>query len=440
MKFKKPASAEKLKNLMSRQKVQSLFTFALGGLLLFQMVQFYQFRERLKFIDALYDRDSEVMSDLSQGKDYLSSFGSDLNEIREFLLLPTKDYDFSGLDDVQLSSEDAEEDLNTQLFDFVSSLGEYEQNKALYESNLSAVKASLADPVWATAGLTLSSIEGQALDDRMEFSFTDSSLEGVAVLKIDLGYDGLFSAPLYYREVSLTDRSSWTAVFEDLKEFLQDDLADLRMEVQAVNTARASLKTLLATPELEQVLSDKAMALSPEQEDDETFFYQLRNSQLAALGQFTVFKNDGRMEFSIEEPMDESFDTMTLDGQLSQSLLDALSNQVDARTDLQKSLDEKKRELASIMNDRAFVATLDKLGLHFGPSTETDTQVQYPLLNDAGETLRVIFIDKVTVEVKVMLPDGKEAQSLSMATEELNTSSKKKAWICLIPSPATLLL
>lgn len=424
---------------MTRQRLQSSFTFALGALLLFQMVQFYQFRERLKFIDDLYDRDSEVMSDLNTGKDYLSSFGSDLNEIRQFLLLPTKDYDFSSLEDVDLASEDTETDLNTQLFDFVSSLGKYEQNQALYESNLAALKTGLTDPLWAASGLTLVSAEGSALDDRMEYSFTDASVGGTAVLKIDLGYDGLFSAPLYYREVELTDRSSWDSVFADLKQFVDEDLGELRTAVSTVNAARTSLQTLLDTPEVQDVLKNKAMALSGEQENEESFFYQLRNSQLVALGEFAVYKKDGRMEFTVEEPMDESFDGLTLDGTASGTLLDALNNQVDARTDAQKKLDEKKRELASIMNDRAFVATLDKLGLHFGPSTETDTQVQYPLLNAAGETLRVIFIDKATVEVKVMLPSGQEVQTLSMATEELNSSSKKKAWICLILSPATLL-
>ncbi len=430
-------TTDKLKKLVNRQRLQNVFTFALGGLLLFQMVQFYQFRERLAFIDDLYDRNTTVLTDLNKGKEYLSSFGGDLNEIRQFLLLPTKEYDFSDMDSVDLASDDTV-DLNTQLFDFVSSLGKYEQNEALYEANLVAVKASLTDPVWAASGLTLVSEDGQALDDRMEFSFMDASLGGATILKVDLGYDGLFGVPLYYREVELTDRSEWAPVFEDVQEFLKEDLADLRLSVTAVNTARESLKTLLASTEVQKVLKDKEMALSGEQENDETYFYQIRNSQLAALGAFTVFKKDGRMEFSVDAPADEDFDVLILDGTASVDLLAALQSEVDARTDSQKKLQEKKAEMEGIMADRAFVVTLDKLGLHFGPVTETATQVQYPLLDLAGTTLRIIFIDKAAMEVKVMLPDGQEVQTLSMATEELSTSSKKKAWICLIPSRVTL--
>lgn len=433
MKFKKSASAEKLKKLVSRQRVQTVFTFALGAVLLFQMVQFYQFRQRLAFIDDLYDRNTNVLTDLNKGKEYLSSFGADLNQIRQFLLLPTKSYDFSDM--VDLASDSSGPDLNTELFDFVGSLGKYEQNEALYAANLIAVKAGLTDPAWAAAGLSLVSAEGQALDDRMEFSFTDASLGEATVLKVDLGYDGLFTVPLYYREVDLADRSSWSSVFADVQSFLKNDLAELRTSVQTVNTARASLKTLLASTELAQVLKDKDMALSGEQENEETFFYQLRNSQLVALGEFSVSKQDGGMKFSIDASVDEGFDSLLLDGTASADLLAALRDKVDARTDTQKKLDEKKAEMEGIMADTAFTATLDKLGLHFGPITETGTQVQYPLLDAAGATLRILFIDKSTMEVKVMLPDGQQVQSLSMATEDLNTSGKKKAWICLIPYP-----
>lgn len=438
MKFKKSASAEKLKKLVSRQRVQTVFTFALGAVLLFQMVQFYQFRERLRFIDDLYDRNANVLTDLNKGKEYLSSFGDDLNQIRQFLLLPTKSYDFSDMDTVDLASDNSGPDLNTELFDFVGSLGKYEQNEALYAANLTAVKAGVTDPVWTASGLSLVSADGRALDDRMEFSFTDASLGGATVLKVDLGYDGLFSVPLYYREVNLADRSSWSSVFADAQSFLTNDLAALRTSVQMVNAARESLKTLLASTELEQVLKDKAMALSGEQESEETFFYQLRNSQLVALGEFSVSKKDGGMKFSVDASVDDSFDPLTLDGTASADLLAALRDKVDARTDTQKKLDEKKTEMEGIMADPAFTATLDKLGLHFGSITETDTQVQYPLLDATGATLRILFIDKSTTEVKVMLPDGQQVQSLSMATEDLSTSGKKKAWICLIPYPVTL--
>jgi hypothetical protein len=427
MKFKKSASTEKLKKLVSRQRLQTLFTFALGALLLFQMVQFYQFRQRLAFIDDLYDRNANVLTDLNKGKEYLSNFGADLNQIRQFLLLPTKSYDFSDMDTVDLASDESGADLNTELFDFVGSLGKYEQNEALYAANLTAVKTGITDPAWAASGLTLVSADGQASEDRMEFSFTDASLGGATVLKVDLSYDGLFSVPLYYREVNLTDRSSWSSVFADVQSFLTNDLAALRTSVHTANSA-----------ELDQVLKDKEMALSGEQEDEETFFYQLRNSQLAALGAFSISKQDGGMEFSLDTAVDGSFDPLTLNGTASADLLAALRDKVDARTDTQKKLDEKKAEMEGIMADRAFVATLDKLGLHFGPITETDAQVQYPLLDAAGATLRILFIDKSTMEVKVMLPDGQEVQSLSMATEDLNTSGKKKAWICLIPYPVTL--
>lgn len=433
---KSSVAAAKLKKLVNRQRVQTVFSFALGGLLVFQMVQFYQFRERLAFIDDLYDRNANVLTDLNKSKDYLSSFGSDLNEIRHFLLLPVKSYDFSSMDEVDLASDEAM-DLNTQLFDFVDSLGKYQENEERYTANLTAVKAALNDPVWSQSGLRLVSSDGQVLDDRVEFVFMDDSVSATA-LKVDLGYDGLFTVPLYYRELELTDRSSWPSVLAEVQEFLKNDLAAQREQVKTVHAARESMKSLLASEAVGQVLKDKQMALSGEQENEETFFYQLRNSQLAALGTFSVSKQNGAMEFSVEAPVGEAIADLSLDGSVSEDLLAELRDQVDARTDMQKKVASAREELEVTMADKAFLATLDKLGMHVGDVTETDTQIQYPLLGADETPLRILFIDKATAEVKVSLPDGQEVKSLSMATEELSSSSKKKAWICLSLSPVTL--
>lgn len=435
----KKFSTEKLKKLMNRQRLQSGFTFVLAALLLFQVVQFYQFRERIQFIDGLVERNEMVLSDVDKGKEYLSSFGADLNEIRQFLLLPTKEYDFNDLMGVTLASDEEGQDLNTEMFDFVSSLGTYEKNQALYAANLAALQADLGSSVWTDAGLTLETATGKESEEHIEFVFTDATLNGQALLKIDLGYDGLFSVPLFYNKVELSTADSWPEVFATIQDYLKKELPDLRVLAQTVNGQREVLKGILASEAVQGVLQAKGMALSGEQENEEQYFYQLRNSQLSALGEFTVLKKDGSLHFSVEEPVQEGFDGVTLDGTASDALLEALNTQVDARTDAQKQLDDKKADLAAVMNDKAFQATLDKLGLHFGAETENEQRVEYPLLNAAGETLRVIFIDKSSLDVKVSLPDGQNAQTLSLATEELLAASKKKLWICLIPCPATLI-
>jgi len=69
---------------------------------------------------------------------------------------------------------------------------------------------------------------------------------------------------------------------------------------------------------------------------------------------------------------------------------------------------------------------LSEMELQMGVKSETDTRISYPLLRADGQTLRIIFIDKTTGEVKVEMPDGNESQTLSMAIEAIDLTGKKK--------------
>lgn len=81
------------------------------------------------------------------------------------------------------------------------------------------------------------------------------------------------------------------------------------------------------------------------------------------------------------------------------------------------------------MLDRGFASTLENAGLSIGEVTEDEWRVSYPVLNEAGELLRTIYLDKTDGQVKVEKP-GEGSQLLSMAIDGLDISGKKKLWTC----------
>jgi hypothetical protein len=158
--YAKDKKKKPVQKLVTRQRVQAALMLALGLLLLNQTIQFYRFKDDLAFIDGLANQNTDVLQDISKSKEYLSSFGDDLNSIRQYLLLPTKDYSFGDLgDEVQLSEEDQEEDITTQLFT-VEKLGTYEQNQERYDANLAAFQTELGDVYWSGKGLTTETMQG----------------------------------------------------------------------------------------------------------------------------------------------------------------------------------------------------------------------------------------------------------------------------------------
>ena len=399
-----------------------MLILALALLLLFQIGQVLELQEKVEKMDVLEETSTNVLQEWSQGKDFLTNFGGDLNEIRQFLLLPTKDYDFGEMAEVDLVEE--EEDLNTLLFTYVEKLGEYEENQARYDGNLAVFQAALAEGFWAENGLSVN-IAGNFGDESVDFSFVDAS--GLELFKVSLGYDGLFEVDTYDGKLDLLDKKSAETVVADLKTFAQGDLIALEERIVSINANRTFLGGILTSAMVQDALIQESLTVGTELESSNRYYYQILNSDHAPVAELAVFKEDGRMTLKLEIPVIDAQDFFDLNEADAESVLvSAILDGVDSRSDKQIRVEENRAEIENIFDDTAFKAVLGELGLAFGIVTETDARISWPLINAEGETLRVIFIDKATGEVNVEHPDGQDAQTLSMAVKAFEWMGKKK--------------
>ncbi len=418
----KEKKKKSLQKVLTRQRVQAGLMFVLGLLLLNQTIQFYRYKDELAFIDSLEERNSEVIQEVSQSKEYLSSFGEDLNSIREFLLLPTKDYDFGEGDEVILSEEDTEEDLTTQLFTFVEKLGTYEKNQDRYESNLSTFQAALSDGFWASKGLSVDS--GQQTSEAMVFSFKDSTLNNVEVFAVELGYDGIFSVDSLDDSWKFDDKETATSVVEELQTLVDSDLEELRAQVKTVEAARASAAAWVASQTVKDALTAKALTVSTELSAPGEYRYEIKNSDSEAVAELSVSQTDGKTTLTIAKVLADYPENNVLTDEAA--LLDAIQNGMENRSERSILVDQREKEMESVFADRAFKAVLGELDLQMGIKNETESRISYPIMRVDGQVLRVIYIDKASGEVKVEMPDGTENQSLSMAIEAIDLTGKKK--------------
>lgn len=353
----------------------------------------------------------------------------------------------SSLNDIFGSDEEVKNDeLSTMLFDFVNNLGTYEANKVRYETNLVALQAGMQENFWtASTGLFLrdsvgtDSFKGTYTDEGLEYVFSniyDSFSPAHPVLILTLAYDGTLSIEAYGTDVKLTDQLSVDSTLVDLKNYFTNDLATLRTRIQTVDMAREAFKVFELSADFQMIVTQKGLKMLPETEQIGSYLYVFQNAEAGPVAECRILKEDASFVCATFLP-EADVNGVAVDVMKTQTL--ELFTNVDARTVLQKKVDEQKALILGVFEDPAFKAALGNANLSLGMATETDASLQYPVLNSAGDTLRILILDKATGEVKVSLPNGQEAQSLSMAIQLLDYSSKKKLWICPVSSRTMLI-
>lgn len=410
------SKSKKKKNNKKREGVpwfKLTTVFVLGIILVFLLVQMYQFvriRSELAFIDSLETNTATVLEEMSTAKNYLTSFGSDLNQIREYLLLPTKEYDFSDLGQGEYLSEDDEEDLNTLVFTFVDRLGDFEEKQVQYEENLVGITEFFVDPMWAEATLF---VEG--------FKVYDDQLEGMEVLDLYLDLDSSFTINSYNGEFELVDDEDLDEVKEKLTAFVEG-IEEFRNLVRTVNESRNFVSnTVIANSDFQEFIVENKIGISEELElVGEYYYYSFYNDDGVEVTQIWINKDDASIQMYGDE--NEVYTYEISEEGFAEIFSDI--KELDFRTSLAKTVDEKQAELEALFDDNAFMATLEDKGFTVTDPEDTDDRFSFSILDSEGNLLRTVYLDKSTGEVLVETPE-ESTEKLSAAIDSLDLSSKK---------------
>lgn len=415
----------RIKAIMMRKGVNIGLMVLLGILILNQTIQFYKYKDELALLDSFYDKNSDLIQSLSKSQGLLSSFGQDLNDVRKFLLLPTKEYDLVDFEEDVLLAEETEENLTVQLFSYVEKLGIYEKNQELYDANLAMFKTALEDVYWAEHGLALDK-NGQGTDEALIFAFRDSNLENTVLFTVELAYDGRFKLTALNENWTFEDTSSGEQILKELKAYVDNGLDDLRNRYISLQALRLEAGALLVNPEIQEQFVVLGLAASTELNSQDKYYYEIKTSDSRTLARLVINKQELEMSLKLIEANADYEDEIILNENAISLLVNALQNGIDTRTALEKLVDEQEKEMESVFADRAFKAVLQELELQMGIKSETETRISYPLLRADGQILRIIYIDKSNGQINVELPDGGEVQTLSMAILAIDMTGKKK--------------
>jgi hypothetical protein len=408
-KEKLPANKEGLKKI-------GLIVLAL--LLLIHSIQLFYFSSVIGRVDGL---NQKVVDQVEGMRENTITFAQDLNEIRQFLLLPTKDY--SGLlkdENDAGETEDAQDDASVKpqslVYTFLTHTLEAEQakqNATLAGARIQELsKNADFQQKLAEIGLSIGSIENT--DDTATLKITDDQKVPLFALLTEkktnlskiqsiLGFSPLKADK---NDALITEATAYMKAKKEEVQKMKTLLVDRKNELVAFSSHA----------ELGPLLKNKKLTLKTEvQENEQGFSYAFSSPFENNLFPITILRKDGNFMFK-----DKTYEKVA-------EILPVLTEEVKKFEPVsaeERLLKERKNELEALFKEEAFQELLktNKLTISNTPREEYN-KLLYDLKKADGGTVLSFVIEKSSGLYKV-LKDGKEIDLAQTGEDE---GSKKNS-------------
>ena len=383
----------------------------LAILLIADTVQIARFGEIVERVDH-YNKG--VVDELGGFRQDIMNFGSDINEMRSFLLMPTKKYSFMEQGE-EIEEDNQQEASATEkaLYQFMGSYieeGNVSKNAQLAEERIqtfgtdSALKSELE-----ASGLSV----GAVLKDDFSLSFKISSEEEPLFAVVADKKTGEMKVQSVMGSYSL-EGSDDEAIKSDLISYVTENKDKVATTKQTIEEQKKLITGLKDNEEVATILKEKKLTfMTDPEEDDEKISYNIINSEENTLLTIAIKREDGSVEMSEKSYAD--------DASLTSAFIDELG-QLDGATSLEKLITERRAELEAVFNEEAFKELLSSndLSVDSEPRAEYN-KLLYDVKNADGQT-QFSFVIELSSGLFKVLRDNEEID-LYPALQE---SSKKK--------------
>ncbi len=379
------------------------------------LVQFFQVQQLSGNFSFLQGRDSSLIMEVGQIRDTYGQFGQDLNEIRQYLRLPTESY---ALEENQPTPEE-EENLQTALFDYVSYLGKEEQ----LQEDVSQKEQFLIELNDSEQ------FEDFLKDENLEISeFTNADTATIlrigdkenTLLKLYLSKsEGVlyFKTPLNKEELEIDD---FEAFQKDLMDFIDDEKDDLMEKVEEIDQTKQQIEQTLENATKLSVYKEKKLRIDLNYgQNGNQIIYNIYNKLDDLVGQVVFDTED--LKITLIDSSQEGVKIIVKD---LEAALEPYLAKLDSRTPAERKSAEILEEFEKTLEDRGFQLLLDQNNLHIqGEALEDDEAFYYYIYDDEDNAMAQILIEKATGVVYVANPDGSKRENLLFL--DLDASKKK---------------
>lgn len=380
-------------------------------LLLFSSIQSVRFASIVARVDQY---NAGLVDEVGGFRKDIKSFGNDINEMRSFLLLPTKDYSFVT-EDEQSTDEDqqASSDTEVALYKYMESF--VYQIKA--DENAKATRAKM-DALQKDEGLIGSLKELGLVMDKPKDDEQGITFEILADKEVTFTVRGdLKTGELKISDISETKTLQGTdekLLAQEIIEFAKANTGMIANAKKIFEANRLAVSNLMGNEEVLNLLVQQDLRL-PETpvKNSDTISYPITNREEAVMLTVSVRLKDGAIMLNDEVMKDLQT--------LKTSLLDRVTK-IDGSTAEEKRVQDRKAELEAVLKDEAFEALLKVGGLKVTMEPREEyNKLLYDVTDPEGK-VKFSFVIELSSGLIKILKDNQETDILSAVGE----NAKKK--------------
>jgi len=396
-----------------KMRVTNLLTLKniIIGIIAFLFItQYLQIQSIFGTFSFLEGRDSSLVTEIGHIKEAYQTFGDDMNEMRDYLRLPTKNYfEFESVDDV--GEEKNENNLQLALFQYMTYLSDQktiEKNIAENKSYLENLGASeefqtfLGEHELDSSGIT---------ENEESFSLKILDKSGYYLIHYYLSKeDGILYAKTYEGKDEVpTDSYPYEDFEAELIKFLTEEKDNIINAIIAIEEKKSEISVAIGSYETLAEIKKLGISLTTETltEGDE-ITYPAYNSSGGLVGKIVLNTSD--LEISLIDVNDDSLTTTVSD--ISTALIPFLQK-LDTRTFFEIKTQEAQESLRKTFEDEGFQLLLSQVGLTISEEArEDESRVYHDIYDSSGTHISSIVVEKTTGVINIVSPDGANSENI----------------------------
>ncbi|MBD3361096.1 hypothetical protein GF366_04845 [Candidatus Peregrinibacteria bacterium] len=397
-----------------KQRIKSLFSLKNVLILLiavFFLFQYFQIQSLLGTFSFLQSRDSSLVTEIGQLKEVYLTMGEDLNEIREFLRMPKKDY--VGFEEPKQVDEDGQDknkdEVQMAMFQYIDYLASEKNKEQKLENNKSLMEALTGNEEILNFlnenKLAFSSIVED--DNGYYLKINDNEKRTLVTISL-LKNDPKLSLETV-NTISCVDSETSEEFHKEILDYLEGNVESLKKFYDDVEEKKTKIANAISAEETQNVLNGLDITLSSEPiESDLEIVYPVYSKSENLIGE--VVLDPASLNIKLIDKNDSSLSITTTD--IAGGLVPFLEK-LDTKTFIEKKVEESMESLKKTLNDEGFRLLLSESGLSISEEMyEDEDRYYYDIFDSEGNVLSSIVIEKSTGVINIVKPDGTNAENL----------------------------
>jgi len=395
----------------SKEALKKLGFIFLGILLAVNTIQLVHFGDIVERVDRY---NQGVVDELGGFRSDITSFGGDLNEIRSFLLLPTKEYSFLPKEvETGETQEQQSSRTETALYTFMEQATD-EASATQNKDKAIALATSIHDDATFTQGISTNSLslgKVETNDLASSFKVNDTAGNGIFAVNVDLRHAAVsVQSALGTHEVKASDASS--AGKELIAYFNENKEQAVKMKT-LINDEKEAMKGLKENADVKKILADKRATIEEAEESDDAITYPIFNNDKEKVLAIEILRKDGSIQFA-----DKTYKTVA---ELLQPFMDTLKA-TDFATAQEQLINSRKAELEAIFKESTFQEMLKNSNWTLVSTPREDYNKLLYDVKDSGNKVVFSFAIEMSSGALKIIKDDQELDLFSFMSE----GSKKK--------------